>query len=72
MGRCPYIKVKTVFRNRKEEVLLGDLFMRIFEIEKNKRVTIQSLKEHGALRIKTGEDVSTEEDDGVGEKGVLV
>ena len=46
--------------------------MKIFEIDKEKRATIQSLREHGVLRIKSGEDVSTEEDEGANEKGVLV
>jgi hypothetical protein len=46
--------------------------MKIFEIDKEKRATIQSLKDHGVLRIKSGEDVSTEEDEGVSEKGIFV
>ena len=48
------MKAKSVFRNRKEEVLFNDIFMRIFEIDKDKRATIQSIREHGILRIKNG------------------
>jgi hypothetical protein len=38
--------------------------MKIFEIDREKRATVQCLREHGVLRIKSGEDVSTEEDEG--------
>lgn len=51
---------------------MNDLFSKIFEIDKDKRATIQTLREHGVLRVKSGEDVSTEEDEGINEKGLLV
>ena len=68
VGRCKSgfrlndnVKIKSFFRSRKEEVLLNDLFSKIFDIDVEKRVTVAGMREHAALRGKAGEDESTEE-----------
>jgi len=53
------IKNKTMFKSRKEEVLLNDLFMKIFEIDVEKRITVTAIREHVALRNKVAEEEST-------------
>lgn len=53
------IKSKTMFKSRKEEVLLNDLFMKIFEIDVEKRITVSAIREHVALRGKVTEEEST-------------
>jgi len=53
------IKSKTMFKSRKEEVLLNDLFMKIFEIDVEKRITVSTIREHVALRGKVTEEEST-------------
>lgn len=50
------IKQKNVFKNKKEEALLCDLFQRIFEIDREKRLNILSLREHPALKGKAAEE----------------
>jgi len=42
--------------------LLNDLFLRIFEMNAEKRITINNMKEHAVLRNKMTEDESTEEE----------
>jgi|LakMenEpi03Aug12_release.lakeMendotaPanAssembly.Ray.scaffolds.fasta_scaffold5398886_1 hypothetical protein len=48
-----------MFKSRKEEVLLNDLFMKIFEIDVEKRITVAAIREHVALRGKVAEEEST-------------
>lgn len=48
-----------MFKSRKEEVLLNDLFMKIFEIDVEKRITVTAIREHVALRGKVSEEEST-------------
>lgn len=55
------IKTKNFFKSKKEEAALNDLFLRIFEIDKAKRVAIAALRDHPALRGKIVEEESTEE-----------
>ena len=50
------IKSKTFFRNKREETLLNDLFLKIFEMNPEKRVSIFVLKDHGALKSKMSEE----------------
>lgn len=39
-----YVKSKTFFRSRKEEVLFNDFFLKVFEVEVDKRITVSGLK----------------------------
>ena len=49
-----------MFRSKKEETLFNDLFMRIFQMDTEKRANVIMLKDHGALRGKISEDESTQ------------
>ena len=50
-----HVKGKSIFRSRKEEVLLNDLFAKMFEIDTKRRVSVSGLRDHGALRGKVTE-----------------
>lgn len=56
------VKSKTFFKSKKEEAALSDLFLRIFEVDRARRVAISALREHPALRGKVAEEESTEEE----------
>lgn len=55
------IKQKNIFKNKKEETVLSDLFQKIFEIDREKRLNIGTLREHPALKGKATEEESTTE-----------
>ena len=55
------IKQKTIFKNKKEEAILSDLFQKIFEIDREKRLNIATLRDHPALKGKVTEEESTTE-----------
>lgn len=57
-----HVKSRGIFRGKREEAALSDLFLRVFEVDKAKRVAIAALREHPALRGKLAEEESTEEE----------
>ena len=62
-----HLKGRSLFRSKREENALSDLFQRVFEVDRARRATIPVLRDHPALRSKPSEEEATTEEEAMSE-----